>query len=255
MGRAPLGNARKGSGVEAIAALVLAGCNCFVSAMEEEEEGALEKTLNVEPCSASIEHAAAKARIGVIKTITENNLLVDEQTKILNKTHEPLLSNPNYYRLHRDRLRITARIRLACQSMDRARSQLRKLPSSFEWVRMALSPIHVPLASDLEYLLRDIEQRIREGKVVYVYSKDCHGRAGMLACCLLGRMYGLSAQDALYRIQACHDCMEVECRRDEIVHCPQTPAQRSLVEEIVQTAYRSIEGAVTRSRLPQKNNE
>ena len=49
-------------------------------------------------------------------------------------------------------------------------------------------------------LCEAIERELRKGSAVYVYSRLGHGRAGMIAAVLLGRLYGLAAADALERV-------------------------------------------------------
>ena len=53
--------------------------------------------------------------------------------------------------------------------------------------------------------LKQTEGWLREGGNVYVFSRNGRGRAGVYASCLLGRLYGLHADDALGRLQIYHD--------------------------------------------------
>jgi len=54
------------------------------------------------------------------------------------------------------------------------------------------------------------------------------GRAGTVGACLLARMYGLSAEEALQRVQRSFDT-----RRDDGRPSPETPEQLQLVRDFV----------------------
>lgn len=82
------------------------------------------------------------------------------------------------------------------------------------------------VAELVEHVLRDI----RAGRVPYVHCWGGHGRAGIIVCLLLARLYGLSAKETLCRIQRYHDC-----RVDpQGVRSPSTVSQRNQVKRILQ---------------------
>ena len=247
MGRIPLGKANKMTSVDAISSLVLAGVSVFVSLMLEDEEALVEQSLGLEPCRDSIESAVVKARIALIKIISENDHIIQEHSKIIDRLSDVTKQSPNYEKINRDRLKSLARIRLANEAISRAKEHMKRLPQEFEWMRAPISPFDVPDAPWLEQQLVVIENKMLQGKVVYVYSHEGHGRCGVIASCLLGRLYGLTANDALYRVQACHDCMHSEVKRSQVVHCPQLPLQRNLVTEILGSTNRHFDGTLVRS--------
>ncbi len=53
----------------------------------------------------------------------------------------------------------------------------------------------------LEPLLASLEARLRAGQVIYLHCWGGRGRAGTVGACLLARMYGLGAEEALDRVQ------------------------------------------------------
>lgn len=55
-------------------------------------------------------------------------------------------------------------------------------------------------------LVTQLEERLRAGRNVFVFSRDGHGRTGLVGALLLGRLYGLTAREALERSQRVHDC-------------------------------------------------
>jgi hypothetical protein len=74
---------------------------------------------------------------------------------------------------------------------------------------------------------------------------------GMVAACLLGRMYGLSAHQALHRIQLYHDSSAVAREASMQISCPQTPHQRTIVEEVLNRSAVVPSGVVYRTRTQQ----
>ena len=72
--------------------------------------------------------------------------------------------------------------------------------STVEWPDGEIIANEALLAS-----LKQTEERLREGRKVYIFSANGRGRGGVYAACLLGRLYGLHADDALSRLQIYHD--------------------------------------------------
>ena len=52
----------------------------------------------------------------------------------------------------------------------------------------------------LDDLLPDLQARLAAGESVYLHCWGGRGRAGLVGACLLGRAYGLSAEEALERV-------------------------------------------------------
>ena len=73
-----------------------------------------------------------------------------------------------------------------------------------------------------------------------------HGRVGMIAGCLLGRLYGLTLTNTLYRIQACHDCAKSESylttTKNPPVNCPNKSIYRGLIADVLELSNRPFEG-------------
>ena len=62
--------------------------------------------------------------------------------------------------------------------------------SNYDWIRMPLS--HEPdslTVDDILPYLWELERRMALGNSVYLYSKDIHGRAAVMAGCLLGPLH------------------------------------------------------------------
>ena len=182
-----------------------------------------------------MESAVARARLAVIKIISENNFIHDENMNKVSHFPELHTEHPNYALVKREKGRCFARATAAMEAITRAKAQLAKLPcSSFEWMRLPMSRNQgIDDIDELQAHLVCLEDKLREGKVIYIYSSEGHGRSGLLTACLLGRLYRLSSPEALYRIQACHDSRSAELSREQVVHCPSSASQRQCVQIIL----------------------
>ena len=73
---------------------------------------------------------------------------------------------------------------------------------------------------------------IRDGLRVVIYDRNGSGRVGLYGAALLGRLYGLNAENALSRLQRYHD-QQIRLRSNERgvapVTCPETAAQSDQV--------------------------
>lgn len=78
----------------------------------------------------------------------------------------------------------------------------------------------------LEQLVSDIIKRIEEGEVLYLHCWGGRGRAGTLGASTLARMYGLSAEEALVRVQKAFDT-----RQDAGRKSPETAEQIEFVKK------------------------
>lgn len=57
----------------------------------------------------------------------------------------------------------------------------------------------------VEHLVDELLGRLQEEEVLYLHCRGGHGRTGTICSILLGKMYGLSADEAMARYQRCHD--------------------------------------------------
>jgi hypothetical protein len=242
MGAIPWGKARKKESMSALTSLLLSGVNVFISLMEESEEALCEKQLNIDPIQSSMKGAAAKASFEVNEIIRECKDTIRElQVKVqlvptFNKR------DPRYEEAYREKVKLNAKISKATSTMERAKNQIKLLPKTFEFMRIALKSTDVPTIHEMLHHLYDIEHKFAEGKSVYLYSREGHGRVGLVAGCLLGRLYALKPYDALWRIQACHDSMKCEAHRKVRANCPQLGIQKRLIEEVLNHTGRVFDG-------------
>ena len=70
-----------------------------------------------------------------------------------------------------------------------------------EFLHSPITDLSVPSMAQLEGLVEEICGRLERGDVMYLHCWGGRGRAGTVGACVLGRMYGLSADEALERVQ------------------------------------------------------
>ena len=136
---------------------------------------------------------------------------------------------------------------MATEGSEKSQQQLERYPEKLDWVRIPLGASSVPTVHEFLTILWELEARLRRGEVLYLYSKEGHGRAGYVAAALIGRLYGLKSRDALYRIQCCHDAIKIYSDLEVPIQCPQLEIQRRLVHEAIDHANRHFEGVTWRS--------
>jgi len=97
-------------------------------------------------------------------------------------------------------------------------------------------PIHDRTVTDdarLRHLLDLLVVRFAQGRAIFVHCRGGHGRTGVVASCLLARIYGLAAYDALILCQRLHDLRPDCLAKGEPYASPQTTDQRDQVYRIV----------------------
>ena len=123
-----------------------------------------------------------------------------------------------------------AKERLSLATLEKSKRALRKLPNRLRTYRYAVDEHDCGSDGEILTLCEHVEAELRGGVGVYVYSRLGHGRAGMVGALLLGRLYGLSAADALFRVQLYHDARKTVQDSKRAFSCPQTVTQRALIE-------------------------
>lgn len=126
-----------------------------------------------------------------------------------------------------------AKERLAFANVERAKLDLARLPPAPDILHFPIEDGGVPRAEDLRELLGRLEDKIREGTGIYVFSRCGHGRAVTVGACLLGKLYGCPLMEVLERAQSYHDSQGsvLSCGRQ--ISAPQTVQQVQLVAEIL----------------------
>ncbi|TMW63025.1 hypothetical protein Poli38472_005643 [Pythium oligandrum] len=140
---------------------------------------------------------------------------------------------PPAMRIQRETLR--NKLALAQQNVRKAEATLASLaPLTFH--HFPIPKDGVPASTqDLETLFLTLEQHLRQQEKLYVFSMQGHGRTGLITALMLGRLYGIPANDALERAQRLHDCQysmhSVPSTR--LVSSPKTTEQIALVHQLL----------------------
>jgi len=92
----------------------------------------------------------------------------------------------------------------------------------------------VPSQVELQKILDSLEARLTGGENVYLHCWGGRGRVGTVAACLLGSMYGLSADEALQRVQRAFST-----RNDNKERSPETDEQHALVKAYIKEAAKA----------------
>lgn len=92
-------------------------------------------------------------------------------------------------------------------------------------------PAH-PTLQQLSEVVSDLQQRLAKGEAVYLHGAGGRGRVGVVGACVLVAMYGMSADEAIERVQRASDT-----RRDGgDGMSPETEEQRQLVRQFAAQA-------------------
>lgn len=248
MGKLPTRSVHKQHVISAPSCIFLAGINTFVSLLSTGEEARLQKEMNFPSVFSTLEGGLSAARYASNQLVIVNNHIISEQNEILLHIPNFYHSDPRYAQAHKDRLRCKAKMKMAQDAVKKATNQLKLIPKDFCFLRIPLPVDAVPTVNEILPVLWELEQRLAQGDNIFLYSREGHGRVGLIAAALLGRLYGLTSMEALYRVQACHDSAKCEEERSIPVHCPQLVVQRRLVEDILSLSNRGFQGVVWRSQ-------
>ena len=247
MGCIPWGRAHKRTQTSSITSLLLGGCDVFVSCMEELEEQDCEKRLNIQPISKMLKKAAAGARMAVDEVARNSRRVCEDMERKLKNIPVLEPTHADYEPMKKEMTRCKARVKLATEAKTRAQSEFERLPKVFEWIRVPLKSDECPTLQQILPVLWQLERKLSEGRSLYIYSREGHGRCGLLAGCLLGRLYSFNPTETLIRIQNSHDCAKREEGRAVPITCPQLQAHRNLITQVINHTNRPMMGIVYRS--------
>lgn len=208
-GSIPLGNGCTTESrlpVSSISALMMAGVDCYVSLMEEKEELNYEEEFfakletethrlgqKIARCSVAeaMKTAFMKTGYSASEIIVDNTLIIEKQRVKLAALPDYNKSDPRMQKILKEKLRYQARIKLANDRIDKAKAQLKRVPKKVDWFRLSTPAKFALSESEMLLNLWDIEKLLKDGRNVYLYSKEGHGRVCMYGALLLGRFYSL----------------------------------------------------------------
>jgi hypothetical protein len=98
---------------------------------------------------------------------------------------------------------------------------------SVDFGHCPIPDLGVPNVEALEGVVADVISRLRAGQVVYLHCWGGRGRAGTVGACVIGRLYGLGAAEALERTDRALSTREPGAKS------PETAEQRALVAQFL----------------------
>ena len=247
MGNIPYGKAEKKSQISAITEIMLNGINLFVSLLSEQEERSDQKIRKQKSIMKLIPLYHQKALYAIGSSVADTKMIIADFQLQLDALNLLEIYPENEKKIHIEKMRLIARIKVAGDKMRKGEMQKKKLPMKVKWVRKAVcgdAESYTP--NDILPILWYLEDQLSKGTNIFLYCDNMHGRVGMIAGCLLGRLYGLTLTNTLYRIQACHDCAKSESylttTKNPPVNCPNKSIYRGLIADVLELSNRPFEG-------------
>lgn len=235
--------------VTAISALLLNKIDCFISLLDENEEIAIEKACNIISIKENIENSLRIANNAVNSIISNSIDIITKNLKHIDDIPNYSKQDPRYNKVYKEKLRCQARIQLAEDNMKKAKNQIKNIPKKVEFLRIPIRIDGLNKINEIIPIIWKIENILKKNSNIYIYSRDGHGRAGLICGILLGRLYNLSSYETLYRIQTSHDSAKCHNNRQIMINCPQLPQQRELLTEILNYTNRPQELAFVRTQI------
>lgn len=279
MGRLPLGRARSSGPVDSslhtmidcLPQLLLAGISSFVSTMTPDEEAKEVADYNKyaaslgegKPLVENITTSLRNDHYEVCRTIRESivNLkfrIEDKNIQLRDFGHiedaplRPMRGeqvSTKRMRQKAQKVRLRAKQWLLKEDVETSQTELDKVAKKVMWDNYPLIHNEAPLYEKIIPILWDIEQRLFNGEVLYLYSKEGKGRTGMICALVMGRIYGLSATETLLRMQTYFDCQKSQRDKAVSANCPQLRRQQDLVCRILQSTNNIYTGIQYRSQV------
>lgn len=259
MGALPVGAARikkraSGGGIEialkdAVSKLIQAGVGHFISLLPQEEE---QQELTRRSVSGSVESSVKASEVEVRKSLKQSLLQFKfaRDTETVKLEAMPTLhhTNERFAAMEKEKTKRQYKILVATRDLEQATAEVAVLSEQVTWRRCALSSDPCPNKHELLPVIWAVEELIARKQVVYVYSNDGHGRAGLVCGCVLGRLYDLPAKDTLFRLQLHHGSY-VSLQDKPAVSCPQSQKQRILIQQVIEDTSRVYDGNLVRTQV------
>jgi len=97
-------------------------------------------------------------------------------------------------------------------------------PRQVRFLHFPIDDLSAPSMSQLRDIVTQLEKEVLEGRTLYVHCWGGRGRAGTVGACLLGKLEGLTVDEALERVQT-----QYSAREQDGMRSPETASQFSLI--------------------------
>ena len=233
---------------DSLAQILFTGTGGFINLMEEEEERAFDIRKGANLKGQDIKE---KLRRTFMSMQSQLSSAVKRAEQNVNQMNVEVSAVPRYAnndtRYEQAMLQLheaVAKQGLAIKSLEKAKADMNHFAAEFKYERF---PIKSGCAcDDVERIVsfcEGIEQRLRDGERVYLFDRLGHGRVGLLGAIILGRIYGCTAEEALFRVQMYHDAKVSVKISNRSYSCPQTVDQVAQVRTVLargDAAYGSL---------------
>jgi hypothetical protein len=249
MGGFPQGDARLGAHEihahgDAVATILNAGINVYICVMT-----ARERADHAERYHEGVEFTEVlRKRSNDMANELHGTVVAAETRANITRRQTKLAVENAYHQREIDRL--ASKQKVAEAALDKTKQKLAKFPTDLHVINFEVEPQCAPEVEELLRVIEEAERFLRGGDRVYVFSSSGHGRAAVVATCILARLYGMTAATALERISRCHATRGEVRRMKERkgskykpIACPETAAQRMMVREALarqDEVYRSV---------------
>jgi hypothetical protein len=229
---------------DSLAQILMTGTGSFVNLREEEEERAFESRkgdhLAGQDIAEKLRRRFMLMQSQLMGAVKKCQLIVQQENIEVANMPRYVETDSRYKEAMLKYHEAVAKQGLAIKHLEKAKADLNHFAKEFVFERF---PIKEGCScSDNDSLVsfcENIEQRLRDGERIYIFDRLGHGRVGLLGAILLGRIYGCTAEEALFRVQMYHDSKVSVQVSNRSYSCPQTVDQVAQVKKVL-----SLEGGM-----------
>ncbi|GMH94133.1 hypothetical protein TrST_g4019 [Triparma strigata] len=233
---------------DSLAQILFTGTGGFINLMEEEEEKAFEIRKGDHLAGQDIKEKLRRTFMSMQSQLSGAVKRAEQNLKQMNIEVSNLpryaSNDSRYEKAMLDLHEAVARQGLAIKSLEKAKADQNHFAKEFKFERFAIRDGCA--CDDIEQIItlcESIEQRLRDGERIFIFDRLGHGRVGLLGAILLGRIYGCTAEEALFRVQMYHDSKVSVKISNRSYSCPQTVDQVAQVRAVLargDAAYGSL---------------
>ena len=217
----------------AVGQVLMAGVGTFVCLMGGKEVADFERLNGLPPLEPELQKEFRTIRSFLKSTVTRLQSAASDARKQAAALPVFKKSDKRYEAAKKAMQAAVAKERIAFGGAERAKLAFTKFPQNIEVLQVPLGDGEALSPKATAKLMEDVEDRLREGRGVYLMSRMGHGRACMVGACVLGRLYGVRPREALERIQVYHDARVAVKASGRVIPAPQSLEQVACVEQLL----------------------
>ncbi len=106
-----------------------------------------------------------------------------------------------------------------------------ELPSNIEYYHYPIKPGKAPSTKMMNEILSLINSKNNNNENVYFHCTGGHGRAGLVACIVIGKMYNLDTVESIEYVEKCRNDRKDISRN--FIPIPEMPVQINLIDKFL----------------------